>query len=125
MLWSGKPFVSRNIRLYLEDIIDCCAKVLRYTEAMSFEQFIADEKTVDAVAHNLQIVGEAVKNIPKEVRDLAPKVEWRKVAGLRDILAHTYFQVEDEIIWDIVQNKVRPLQEQIQRLLESGFGDRA
>lgn len=58
--------MSRNIRLYLEDVVDCSAKVLRYTQGITFEQFIADEKTFDAVARNLQIIGEAVKKCSSE-----------------------------------------------------------
>lgn len=117
--------MSRNVQLYLEDIVNSCAKVLRYAQGMTFEQFVADEKTFDAVARNLQIIGESVKNIPQDMRDRAPEIEWRKIAGLRDILAHAYFQVENEIIWDIVQTKVQPLREQVQKLLENEFGDRA
>lgn len=116
--------MSRSIHLFLEDIITSCAKVLRYTRGMTFEEFVADERTVDAVLRNLQIIGEAAKNIPQEVRDRSTQIEWRKIAGLRDILAHTYFQIEAEIIWDIVQNKVQILQEQIQQLLEKEQGDR-
>lgn len=92
---------------------------------MTFEQFVVDEKTYGAVARNLQIIGESVKNILQDVRDRSPEIAWRKIAGLRDILAHAYFQVEDEIIWDIVQNKIQPLQEHVQQLLKSEFGDRS
>jgi uncharacterized protein with HEPN domain len=78
---------------------------------MTRETFVSDERTFDAVARNLQIIGEAVKNIPTEMRDQYSQIEWRKIAGLRDILAHTYFAVEDEIIWDIVQTKLADLRE--------------
>ena len=77
--------MSRSLRLYLEDILTSSAKVIRYTQGMNFEQFIADERTFDAVVRNLQIIGEAVKNIPTQIRDRYTEVEWRKIAGLRDI----------------------------------------
>jgi uncharacterized protein with HEPN domain len=115
--------VSRNIRLYLEDIVTSCTKIQQYTQAFSFEKFVADQRTYDAVLLNLQIIGEAVKNIPVEVRNTAPTIEWRKIAGLRDIVAHTYFQIDAEIIWDIVQTKVKPLQAEIEQLLRSRFNE--
>ena len=109
--------MSRNFQLYLMDIVNACEKVLRYTDGMTFEQFVADDRTFDAVVRNLQVIGEAVKNISADIRDQNPEIEWRKMAGLRDILAHTYFQIENEIIWDIVQNKIQPLQQNINQLL--------
>ncbi len=110
--------MSRDLRLYLTDILVACEKVLRYTNGMKFEQFIADDRTFDAVIRNLQVIGEAVKSIPVDVRERNSEIEWRKIAGLRDILAHTYFQVENEIIWDVVQNKVKPLLTKVSQLLE-------
>ena len=111
--------MSRELQLYLADILVACEKVLRYTDGMEFEQFVADDRTFDAVIRNLQIIGEAVKNIPVDIRDRNPEIEWRKIAGLRDILAHTYFQIDDEIIWDIIQNKVPSLQRSIHQILQT------
>ena len=103
--------MSRNLTLYFDDILSSIDKIQRYTAGMTRETFVADDRTFDAVARNLQIIGEAVKNIPTEMRDQYSQIEWRKIAGLRDILAHTYFAVEDEIIWDIVQTKLADLRE--------------
>jgi uncharacterized protein with HEPN domain len=111
--------MSRNLQLYLTDILVACEKVLRYTDSMEFEQFIADDRTFDAMIRNLQIIGEAVKNVPADVRDRHPEIEWRKIAGLRDILAHTYFQIENQIIWDVVQNKIHPLLIKVSQLLKN------
>jgi len=116
--------MSHDLLLYLEDIAKSCTKVLRFIQGMAFEEFLEDERTYDAVLLNLQVIGEAVKNTPLSIRERFPETEWRKISGLRDLVAHTYFQIDPEIIWDIVQNKVAPLQVQIQQLLESEFGDR-
>ncbi|MEX0270730.1 DUF86 domain-containing protein [Leptolyngbyaceae cyanobacterium UHCC 1019] len=116
--------MSRSFQLYLSDILLACAKVLRYTNGMSFEQFVADDRTFDAVVRNLQIIGEAVKTFLKRFAIALLKLNGGKIAGLRDILAHTYFQVENEIIWDVIQTKLQSLQKKIQDLLEAEAGDR-
>ena len=73
--------MSRNPRLYLEDIQQSCAKVLRFTAGLSFEQFKQDDRTYDAVLRNLEIIGEAAKNVPDEIRQRFSFVEWRKISG--------------------------------------------
>ena len=102
--------MSRDSNLYLEDILESCRKIERFTEQLSFDQFLEDEKTYDAVVRNLEIIGEAAKNVPEEVRLRYPDIEWRKIAGLRDVIAHEYFGIDDDILWDIMQNKIRSLQ---------------
>ena len=101
--------MSRDWRLSWDDIIASCAKVQRYTQGMDLTSFRADERTCDAVVRNLEIIGEAVKNLPDEARARAPKVEWRKIVGFRDVAAHAYFGIDDAILWDIVMNKVPEL----------------
>jgi uncharacterized protein with HEPN domain len=109
--------MSRNLRLYLSDILTSIGKIQGYTVGMTYERLIADDLTFDAVVYNLQIIGEAVKNIPPEIRDRYPQVEWRKIAGLRDIIAHAYFTIDDRIVWDIIQNKLADLHQNIEQIV--------
>jgi uncharacterized protein with HEPN domain len=90
--------MPRDYEVYLEDIRDAIGKVKRYTTGLSREAFEKDEKTIDAVVRNLEIIGEAVKIIPESTRLAHPNIEWKRIAGLRDILAHQYFGVDIEII---------------------------
>ena len=115
--------MSRDPRLYLEDMRDCCRKVLRYTEGMTVEQLVADEKTFDAVMRNLEITGEAVRHVPQELKDRYPEVEWRSIAGFRDVAIHAYPTVDEEIVWDIVQHKVPQLLQEVERILAAEFPD--
>jgi uncharacterized protein with HEPN domain len=108
--------MSRDFRPFLDDIHRACEKVVRYTAGQTFEQFVADEKTFDAVLRNLAIIGEAVKQIPQEFRDQYPAVEWRKIARFRDLVIHHYFAVDEQIVWDIVQNKVPELLDQLLKM---------
>jgi uncharacterized protein with HEPN domain len=86
---------------------------------MSYDEFLEDEKTYDAVVRNLEIIGEAAKNVPGDIRVTCPGIEWRKIAGLRDVIAHEYFGIDNDILWDIIQNKVESLQQEVRRVIEA------
>lgn len=101
--------MSRDEIMYLQDIAQSCEKILRFTNGLTHADLTQDEKTYDAVIRNLEIVGEAAKHISAELRKQLPDIEWRKVAGLRDMLAHAYFGIDDDILWDVLQNKVPQL----------------
>jgi uncharacterized protein with HEPN domain len=101
--------VSRDLQLWLTDIREACARVTEYVADMSYDAFVNDRKTLDAVVRNLEVIGEAVKQLPEEFRAAHTTIPWRKIAGLRDILAHAYFGIDEQIIWDVVMTKVPDL----------------
>src|SRR5689334_23977703 len=110
-------YMSRDYSVYLEDVRDAIDRIRRYTDGLSREQFENDEKTVDAVVRNLEVIGEAVKQIPERIRTAYPDIEWKKIAGLRDILAHQYFRIDMDIVRDILENKLPQLYQQVNLIL--------
>jgi uncharacterized protein with HEPN domain len=79
---------ARNWRLYTDDIVEASSKIRRYIAGMTYEEFVADDRTRDAVIRNIEIIGEAAKNLPEDVIAKAPSIDWRKVRGMCDVLAH-------------------------------------
>ena len=112
--------MPRDHRVYLTDILEAVRRILSYTEGMSLEDFEKSLVTVDAVVKNLEVIGEAAGRIPGEIQAEASDIEWRKIITLRNVLAHEYFGVNTKIVWDVVVNKLRPLEHACRNILEGG-----
>lgn len=110
--------MPRNDLLYLEDMLTSAEKVERYTEGLSLEAFMGSDMVVDATLHNLEIIGEAAKGVSSELKQRHPQIDWRGMARFRDILAHHYFGVKLETVWDVVENEIPPLISVLRHLVE-------
>lgn len=109
--------MSRDESFYLADIQECCEKVLKYTAGYNLIDLVHDDRTYDAVLRNLEIIGEAAKHVSDETKTRYPQVKWRKIGDFRNIVAHNYFGVSDEIVWDVIENEIPPLLEQVKIML--------
>ena len=92
--------MSRDAKLYLEDIIEAGNNIQNYLLAYDYDNFSKDQRTIDAVIRNFEVIGEAVKHLPSAYLEREPLIPWKAIAGFRDILAHAYFSVEEAIVWN-------------------------
>jgi uncharacterized protein with HEPN domain len=108
--------MKRDIRVYLEDILDSIEKIEEYIQALDRQEFLRKSQTQDAVLRRLEIIGEAAKHIPKKVRSKYPGIPWQKIAGMRDVLIHEYFGVNLARVWKVVTQDIVVLKEMVERI---------
>jgi uncharacterized protein with HEPN domain len=99
----------RDWAFRIQDILDAIAKIRRYVSRIDFEKFENDEEVMDAVIHNLTVIGEAANHIPTEITDRHPEIPWRQMIDLRNFSVHAYWNLHPSVIWDTIQNDLPPL----------------
>lgn len=110
--------MSRDISLYIKDILQNMSDAEEFIQGFSYDQFASDKKTLNAVMRSMEVVGEAAKKVPDEIRAKYPSVPWKEMAGMRDKLIHFYFGVDREAVWLVVKDRIpiiKPLIGQILR----------
>ncbi len=110
--------MKRNYKLFPEDISERIAMIDSYTVGMSFSEFVQDDKTVSACIREIEVIGEAVKQIPKDITDRFDDLPWSLMAKMRDKLIHWYFEIDEEIVWKVIKEKLPDIKIQIDSIIE-------
>ncbi len=109
--------LAREWRFYISDMIGFADKVVAYTDGLDQAKFVASGLNYDATVHNLIMMGEAATHIPESIHKFASEIDWRQIIGTRNRLVHGYLGINNDIVWDIIQNEIPPLIVQLEALI--------
>jgi len=110
--------MKRNIKLYLQDIWESTLAIEEYTQNLAEDEFYSNRQVQDAIIRRLEIIGEAVKNVDDDFRNEYPQIPWKKIAGMRDVIAHEYFGVKLERVWDVVRKDLPHIKQHMLLVME-------
>jgi uncharacterized protein with HEPN domain len=110
---------KRDHLLLLEDMLDSALKIKKYTSNLTYDDFINDDKTIDAVVRNFEIIGEAANRIDPDFRTMNPEIEWKRIRGFRNRIVHDYFGIDYDIVWSIVENDLDDLIDRLEDFIEN------
>jgi uncharacterized protein with HEPN domain len=110
---------NRDILLLLDDMLQSAQKIKRYTKDLDFDSFLSDDKTMDAVVRNFEIIGEAANRVDPDFRYSNPEIEWNRIRGFRNRIVHEYFGIDYEIVWEIIEDYLDELIDWLDTIIDN------
>ena len=110
--------MKRDHNIFLKDILDSISRIENYVHDMTYEDFTNDQKTVDAAVRNIEIIGEATKNIPDTIRNDNPDIPWQEMARMREKMIHGYFEVSHSILWETIKHDLPAIKPKIRKVMD-------